>query len=270
MKFAFSTIGCPEWSWKDMIATAKDLGYDGIEIRGIANELYVPKTTPFLPENIAATKKLLKEKNLEISMLTSACSFHNKNTIARHMAGGREYIDLAHEVGVPFIRVMCEQTADPQMDIDLAFVSENYAKLAEYAKGSGVTVLMETNGALANTKKMKSFIAPLEAQGLPVGVLWDIHHPFRFFGESIQTTYDNIGEFVKYIHIKDSVMENGEVKYKMLGKGDIPNRELLIFLNNNHYKSYVSLEWVRRWNKDLEAAGIVFPQFIQYVRRIVK
>ena len=35
MKTAFSTLGCPGWSWDEIFATAKDLGLDGIEVRGV-------------------------------------------------------------------------------------------------------------------------------------------------------------------------------------------------------------------------------------------
>lgn len=55
MKYAFSTIGCPRWDFNDIVATAKDLGYDGIEIRGIADEIYAPKIKNFSPTQIAST-----------------------------------------------------------------------------------------------------------------------------------------------------------------------------------------------------------------------
>jgi len=35
MKLAFSTIGCPEWSWNEIMEAAIDMRIDGIEIRGV-------------------------------------------------------------------------------------------------------------------------------------------------------------------------------------------------------------------------------------------
>ena len=46
MKFAFSTLGCPDWNFNEMISTAKDLNLDGIEIRGIENEVFAPFAKP--------------------------------------------------------------------------------------------------------------------------------------------------------------------------------------------------------------------------------
>ena len=37
MKISFSTIACPDYSWVDIYSMAKDLGFDGIEIRGMGD-----------------------------------------------------------------------------------------------------------------------------------------------------------------------------------------------------------------------------------------
>ena len=58
MKVAFSTLGCPGWSWDEIFATAKDLGLDGIEIRGVDNQMFAPEIKVFKEENIPATLDL--------------------------------------------------------------------------------------------------------------------------------------------------------------------------------------------------------------------
>ena len=40
MKLSFSTLACPEYSFSDMYAMAKDLGFDGIEVRGLGNDIF--------------------------------------------------------------------------------------------------------------------------------------------------------------------------------------------------------------------------------------
>ena len=42
MKISFSTLGCPRWSWREILATACDLGYGGVEVRGVGNDISVP------------------------------------------------------------------------------------------------------------------------------------------------------------------------------------------------------------------------------------
>ena len=50
MKLSFSTLGCPEWSFSDIVSAAKDMGYDGIEIRGVKNVMDVPRIPEFSPQ----------------------------------------------------------------------------------------------------------------------------------------------------------------------------------------------------------------------------
>ena len=35
MKICFSTLGCPDFEWSDIYSMAKDLHFDGIEIRSL-------------------------------------------------------------------------------------------------------------------------------------------------------------------------------------------------------------------------------------------
>ena len=42
MKICYSTIGCPDWDFKEIFSCAKDLGYNAVEVRGISNELFAP------------------------------------------------------------------------------------------------------------------------------------------------------------------------------------------------------------------------------------
>ena len=45
---------------------------------------------------------------------------------------------------------------------------------------------------------------------------------YRYGNETPEQTVQNLGAYIKYTHIKDSVMENGRVAYKMMGEGDLP------------------------------------------------
>ncbi len=45
--------------------------------------------------------------------------------------------------------------------------------------------------------------------------------------------------------------------------------EVLNMLKLDNYSEYISLEWVKRWNNDLEAPAIAFPHFINYVKKYI-
>ena len=144
MKIAFSTLGCPGWSWDDMLVTAADLGFKGIELRGIENEMYIPKAVQFTDTNLQLSKDRLNKLQLSIPALTSSCYLFDKEKSENYLAEGREYIDLAAKLGVPYVRVLGDGTIEPEKDIDLDFVALNLKKLSDYANGRNVMVLIET------------------------------------------------------------------------------------------------------------------------------
>ncbi len=267
MKLSFSTLGCPGWSWSDMLSTAKDLGFDGIEIRGIESELYVPKTKPFLEANLELTKKKLKEMNLEIPCLTSACYLYDKENMDLQIKTAKDYIDLAEKIGTPYVRVLGDKEPQPSIDIDLENVFNNFNKIIPYAKEKNIKLLIETNGVFANSNIMLTMMSALKSEH--VGVLWDVHHPYRFYNEPVSYTYNKLKQYIEFVHIKDSVMDDGKVTYKIMGQGDVPVKDVLLLLKQNDYKGYVSLEWVKRWCAELEEPGIVFSRFVNFIRDII-
>ena len=163
---------------------------------------------------------------------------------------------------------MGDSKVEPGNNIDIEFVAHNLKILAEYASDKNVMVLIETNGDLADSRKMLRLLELADSSN--IGVLWDIHHPFRFFGEPIEDTYKLLKEKIKFIHIKDSEVFNGNIKYRMVGNGDVPVKEALLLLKKNNYNGFVSLEWVKRWCMDLEDPGIVFSHFVNYVKNILE
>lgn len=264
MKLAFSTIGCPSWSFDEVVSTASDLGYNAIEIRGVANEMYAPDIKQFSAENRAKTIERLTRLDLSISMLTSGATLAVYGDRDRSMAEAKAYIDLAAALNVPYVRVMCTNRPQPDGG-DIVQCKKLYKELLKYAEATNVLPLMETNGIFADSALLASFLD--ECGG---GALWDINHPYRFNGESIKKTIKNLGSKINYVHVKDSVVANGMTKYKMLGYGDIPVKDALNTLADNGYDGTVSLEWVKRWEPNLEEPGIVFSQFISTIRRYIK
>lgn len=263
MKLAFSTLGCPGWSWDEIFATAKDLGLDGIEVRGIENEMFAPDIKVFSPDNRTATMDKLSSAGMIIPILTSGACLGLKENTESYMAEARSYIELAGQLGVPFVRVMITPSPNTGPAVEMNQAKGLYNELCDYANDKGVKVLIETNGPLADSRKMAEFMKAANPQS--AGVLWDIHHPYRFFGETPEVTYANIGEWIRHIHVKDSVMDKGNVVYRMMGYGDVPIFDALKLLHNKGYEGFVSLEWVKRWCPDLEEPGIVFSHFASYM-----
>jgi len=98
-----------------------------------------------------------------------------------------------------------------------------------------------------------------------IGALWDIHHPFRYNNESPEQTLQNLGAYIKYVHVKDSVVIDGKVSYRLVGEGDLPFENVFLALRSINYEGYISLEWLKKYAPDLSSAGIVFPHFANFM-----
>lgn len=265
MKIAFSTLGCPDFSWSDIYSMAKDIGFDGIEIRGLGKDIFSDKAQPFHEEEIPQTVKKLNKLRLEIPCISSGCCLKFPEKAEENHREIVRYIQLASKVGAPYIRVLGDLEPHPEGDVDDNVVLAALKRLVPVAEEYNVVLLVETNGVYTDTERLRQLLDSIASDY--VAALWDVHHPYRFAGEKPGKTVQNLGAYIKYIHIKDSVMENGKVKYRMMGDGDLPVDDILFALRSINYEGYVSLEWVKRWAPDLTDPGIVFPHFADYMNR---
>ena len=267
MKLAFSTLGCPDFDWSDIYSMAKDFGFSGIEMRGLGDDIFSVNASPFREDKVDETAAGLQKRRLELCCLSSGCALKYADRADASCAELQRYIELAARLHTPYIRVLADEHADQEGPVDDAVVLSSLRRLLPYAEEKGVTLLVETNGVYADTARLCGLLDQLESDN--IGALWDIHHPYRFQGESPSRTVQNLGAYIKYTHIKDSVMEDGKVSYRLIGEGDLPIEEAMRALRSINYEGYISLEWVKKYAPDLSDAGIVFPHFANYMSRYV-
>ena len=261
MKIAFSTLGCPNYDWTDVYTMAKDLGFDGIEVRELRSEF---ARSPFSEVNCTQTAEKLKKIGVEIPCMSTGCVLGESESLEESIAEVTEYIKVAAKLGSSFIRILADRNPAPDAEIDDGVVIDALKKLIPLAKENNVILLVETNGAYADTKRLCNLLDTVNDEN--VAALWDVHHPYRFFNEAPKETIENIGKYIKYVHVKDSVINDGVVTYKMMGEGDMPISDVMIQLRSINYSGYITLEWVKRWAPELSDAGIVFPHFAEYIK----
>ncbi|MDR3552668.1 MAG: sugar phosphate isomerase/epimerase, partial [Clostridia bacterium] len=266
MKLAFSTLGCPGWTWDEIFATATDLGFDGIEVRGIGPDLFAP-ASPVFSGDIAHTVARLKAAGLEIPLLATDIALA-EDPEEKIFGKTKAYIDLAQRLSVKYLRIMSTSKPQPEGDVDLKRLAALYGRICDMAAEKGVSPLIETNGPFADTALLRKFIDGVARPNS--GVLWDIHHPFRFCGESPAQSLANLDGLIQYVHVKDSVLQGGRVVYRMMGYGDVPVLDALRALHTGGYTGFASLEWVKRWNPDLEEPGVVFAHFQNYMAYLLR
>jgi sugar phosphate isomerase/epimerase len=270
MKVAFATISCPDWDWETILAYAAKYKYDGIEMRCIKDKIFIPELEPFLPENIEKTKKRLKDLNLEIPSMNTSCSFHDMKDMDKYLKEGFAVIDVAHKMGVPFIRVFGDFVpAGSKESAIIAQVAFGMNTLAHYAQDKNVSILLELHGDFSKTDRVVGVMEQTIYKN--VGVIWDFNHPYRFYGEAMRDTFTKIRPYLKHVHVKDSVaVGKNECKYTALGKGDLPVAEVLSLLKEMNFEGYLSLEWEKKWHPELDEPETVIPFYPDYIKGLLK
>ena len=182
MKLAFSTLGCPDFDWSDIYSMAKDFGFDGIEMRGLGDNIFSVNAKPFREDNLPKTVAQLQKMRLEIACLSSGCSLKYADKAEETYKELLTYIDLASKLGTPYIRILADRNAAPEGEVDDQVILAALRRLIPYAEEKNVTLLVETNGVYTDTARLRDLLDQIDSDN--IGALWDIHHPYRFAGEA--------------------------------------------------------------------------------------
>ena len=263
MKYAFSTISWTSFTWKEAIAMAKDLGFSGIEVRGLENNVYAVDARPFSSQQVLRTAEQLANLHLEVSCFSTACNLNDRDKRKENIQQLQAYIDLAAKMGTSYIRLLPDNAMIPNDKATDEAVISIITEILPYAEKKHVTLLLETIGIYCDTDRLRKVLEHFASDNL--AALWDIHHPYRFHNESPEKTVQNLGAYIKYVHMKDSVINDNKLEYRLMGEGDLPIEEIVGALKSINYDGYISYEWIMSWSSDLDDPGIVFPHFMNYI-----
>jgi sugar phosphate isomerase/epimerase len=267
---AFSTLGCPKWPWTRVLEQAAAHGYVAIELRGIEGEMDLTKRPELTGTRLAQSLKDLDALGLRISDLGASARMHEADPKVRaaQLDEGRRFIDLAHQMKVPYVRVFGDKV--PPGDTKaaaMARVIDGLRTLGEHAKGGNVAVIIESHGDYADSPTLSEL---LKGAAMPnVALLWDAHHTVVLGKEDPATTWKALGPYVRHTHLKDSKPEPGKDgrRYVLTGTGEVPVKETVNVLVKNGYKGYYCYEWEKAWHPEIEEPEVAFPHYAETMTR---
>jgi sugar phosphate isomerase/epimerase len=263
---AFSTLGCPGWSWKTVLEQADRLGYAAIELRGVTGEMDLSKVPELSGSRLAESKRDLAALGLVVSDLGASAHMHEKEAGARlkQLDEGRRFIDLAHEMGVKYVRMFGNNipAGEPRGDV-MKRVADGFREMALYAQPAGVTVLIESHGDFVHSSDLQELLTSVGSEAF--ALLWDAHHTFAAAQEAPADTFAKLGRWVRHTHLKDSrPAASGKVedrRYVLTGTGDVPVKEQVRVLAGGGYKGYYCYEWEKKWHPEIEEPEVAFPHY---------
>lgn len=264
---SFSTLGCPDWDFEHILDFAASNGYNGIELRGIKRQIDLLQCPQFSNAGaIKVTRRQVKDKQLKIVDLGASAALHyaKKEERQKNLDDARRYIDLAEALGCPYVRIFPNDLPkDDTRNAVMELIISGLQELGDHARGSKVTVLMESHGDVVRTADLKKIMEA--AANDHVGLVWDITNMWTITKEAPAEVYQQLKKYIRHTHIKDAKLEGDKINYVLLGKGDTPIFEAIDILHKDGYKGYYSFEWEKLWHPEIlepEIALADYPKVI--------
>ena len=264
LPLAFSTLGCPKWTWPQILEFAAANGYSAIELRGILGDLDLPSRPEFAPDKIARKERELAARGIKISDLGSSSELHTADEAerAKSIADCKRFIDLAEKLEAPYVRVFGNKLEGARDEV-IHRVAKGMRELAIYAAPRNVTVIIESHGDFVTSSLLKQVL--IEADHPNALLLWDAHHTFIDGHEEPEFTVRELGKWIRHTHLKDSVPLDGDRHYVLTGKGDVPIQRQVQALQKIGYKGYFCFEWEKLWHPDIAEPEIAIADFSRVV-----
>ena len=171
MRLAFSTLGVPGLPVPDVVRLAATHGYHGVELRAHPEDPVHPGIGPGERADVAGELKAGGIELLGLAGYTRVAAPGDDGPVIDEI---RELLDLAHDLGAPYVRVF--PGADPEQTPERAdaIAARRLGTAAEYAGDLGVRILLETHDShrtAADAIRVLGLVGHRH-----VGALWDVMH----------------------------------------------------------------------------------------------
>jgi sugar phosphate isomerase/epimerase len=200
MRPGFMSSVCPKQTLAELIETAKQYGYQGIEFRvewGHRHGLELDATAP----QLEMARQALADSAIAASCIATSVRFNSPDR-ADHLPQRetlRRYIALAAAVGAPYLRTFSDSLPEEDeeaRDQVLSLAAESYASVDDWARQHGVEILVETHTNM-RAHWAKEILDQASAEHLQV--LWHIGHHLRR-DQSVEDAYRYLRGHVRHVH----------------------------------------------------------------------
>ncbi|MGW0993413.1 sugar phosphate isomerase/epimerase family protein [Streptomyces sp. NPDC002520] len=240
MKLAFSTLGVPGLPVSGVLALANEHGYHGVELRAHPEEPVHPGLSP---AERAETAALFKADGVELLGLAGYTRVAAPGDDAPVLDEIRDLLQLAHDLGAPFVRVFPGADPDrPRRESD-ALAARRLGTAAEDASALGVRILLETHDSHPTGADAIRILGPVGHR--QVGALWDVMHTW-LGGEQPDDSYAALAPHLGYVQVKD-IASAGDTTPLPLGAGVLPLTECVDVLCRQGWDGWLCWEYEKRW-----------------------
>lgn len=266
MKLAFSTLGCPDWELREIVAAARDWGYDGVELRAVGGSLDLLSRAEFAPGQIATTRAYFQD--LEICCVDTSCAFHSPDASERadQVQLALAHADMTAKLGAPLIRVFPDKIQPGgEREETRDWIVAGLCEIAERMPDD-VDVGLETHGDFARAEYASEIVRL--ANHPQVKLIWDVANSVAA-GDVIQAAARVVEPYLAHVHLRDAKPVAGSEHWLpvLAGTGRVSFAEALTALRDLNYDGFVSFEWEKYWHPEIEDPEVAMPDFVNAYRR---
>jgi sugar phosphate isomerase/epimerase len=256
MRLAFSTLGCPEWPLERVVEAAGEYGYEGVELRILDGEL----VSPSLPaDRRRRVRSLLDHGGLAICAVDTSFEIADPGADLAEAIG---HVELAADLGAPTIRLFGGAPPGEAVDATARRVVQRLEALAERGRDAGVTVALETHDSFASGAATAAVLADAPPE---IGVVWDTLNTF-VTGEAPVASLDAVASRLVHVHVKDGGRPPDPERNLLYGEGAVPLDDIVGMLAARGYDGWLSVEWEKRWQPDIEDPAVALPGYADGLR----
>lgn len=259
MKYSFMTFSCPQLALGEVLAVAKRFGHDGIEPRLDARHAHGVEVAADAEARRAVRRKA-EDSGVAIACLATSCTYADPRDHQRKIDQTLARIDLAGDVGAPAIRVFGGRLgADLSRADAIDLVAESLRACADHAERRGVSLCMETHDAWCDPQHVAAVMR--QADHPFVGVNWDVMHPVRAAGATMDSAFEALRPWIRHLHVHDAVADGPGLA--PIGTGDFDHKRVIELLLTIPFEGYISGEWIN-WHEPYET---YLPRELRALRR---
>ena len=258
MKLAFSTLSCPKLNENELVEACKTNGIPALEFR-------VDQENKFLgTDDLKKLKEigdLFHKNSITVTNLASHICFfgYEEEKVEKAVYCGK----MAEIIGTNAIRIFAGNFGSKNNRPREKLNYEGIIRSIQQACDSiNTEVWFETHNEFATGAILKKLLRDVNRKNLKI--IWDVMHPLED-GESVEDTWNYIGDHIAHIHIKDGKDRKDPIwhswEYTAMGTGEIPVENVVKILEKNNFEGYLSLEWEAIWCAELQH----FPEDINWI-----
>jgi len=263
---AFSTLACPEWEASRIVDEAASMGFDAIEWRGGPDGHVRPDWSG---RQRQALRQQMADQGVGALCVTAYTSFVSpvQADRTRSVEDLARHIELARDLGAPFVRAFAGVRADdaPEQDLYSRVVS-TLERIVDVAVEAGVVIAIEQHDDFDRATQVAAILRLLDHPGL--GAVWDVANGWAA-GERPDVGLAAIQERLCYAQLKDGTGPREDRRATPFGLGDVPLEASIGGLLALGRPVPISVEWLRAWDADLAPPEIALPESLRYVEAML-